>query len=90
MRVLRLLQGRLGNTKHDHRMDRCWLKGTEGDALHAVLCAAGFNIRWLLRALAQLGLAAILLTLTALAAWLTPTIRGRHRAQLDCGAMPRH
>ena len=80
----------IGHTKHDHRMDRCWLKGTEGDALHAVLCAAGFNIRWLLRALARLGLAAILLTLTALAAWLTPTIRGRHRAQLDCGAMPRH
>lgn len=34
-------------------MDRCWLKGIEGDALHAVLCAAGFNIRWLLRAIAH-------------------------------------
>jgi IS5 family transposase len=33
-------------------MDRCWLKGSEGDALHAVLCAAGFNIRWLMRAIA--------------------------------------
>ncbi|MEY2801711.1 MAG: hypothetical protein RL513_1296, partial [Pseudomonadota bacterium] len=33
-------------------MDRCWLKGQEGDALHAVLCAAGFNIRWLMRAVA--------------------------------------
>ena len=41
----------IGHTKHDHRMDRCWLKGSEGDALHAVLCAAGFNIRWLMRAL---------------------------------------
>ena len=41
----------IGHTKHDHRMDKCWLKGSEGDALHAVLCAAGFNIRWLLRAL---------------------------------------
>jgi len=41
----------IGHTKHDHRMDKCWLKGAEGDALHAVLCAAGFNIRWLLRAL---------------------------------------
>jgi hypothetical protein len=29
-------------------MDRCWLKGSKGDALHAVLCAAGFNIRWLM------------------------------------------
>jgi glycosyltransferase involved in cell wall biosynthesis len=34
-------------------MDRCWLKGSEGDALHAVLCAAGFNICWLLRAIAR-------------------------------------
>jgi IS5 family transposase len=41
----------IGHTKHDHRMDKCWLKGSEGDAMHAVLCAAGFNIRWLLRAL---------------------------------------
>lgn len=32
-------------------MDKCWLKGSEGDALHAVLCAAGFNICWVLRAL---------------------------------------
>jgi hypothetical protein len=34
-------------------MDRCWLKGSEGDALHAVLFAAGFNIRWLLRAITR-------------------------------------
>jgi transposase, IS5 family len=40
----------IGHTKHDHGMNRCWLKGSEGDALHAVLCAAGFNIRWLKRA----------------------------------------
>jgi hypothetical protein len=33
----------IGHIKHDHRMDKCWLKGSEGDALHAVLCAAGFN-----------------------------------------------
>lgn len=43
----------IGHLKADHRMDRCWLKGSQGDALHAVLCAAGFNIRWLLRALAE-------------------------------------
>ncbi len=46
----------IGHTKHDNGMDRCWLKGQEGDALHAVLCAAGFNIRWLLRAIVRLGL----------------------------------
>ena len=62
----------IGHTKHDNGMDRCWLKGSEGDALHAVLCAAGFNIRWLLRAVARLGLAAVFLCLRCMAAqaWL--------------------
>jgi len=32
-----------------------------------VLCAAGFNIRWLLRAIARLGLPGLLLALFALA-----------------------
>ncbi|MBQ0946196.1 hypothetical protein KAK07_22845 [Ideonella sp. 4Y16] len=48
-------------------MDRCWLKGSEGDALHAMLCAAGFNIRWLLRAVVRPGLYAACI----LASWLT-------------------
>jgi IS5 family transposase len=61
----------IGHTKADHRMDRCWLKGADGDALHAVLCAAGFNIRWLLRAIAKMGLAALLLALTAVALYAT-------------------
>jgi IS5 family transposase len=39
----------IGHLKADHRMNRCHLKGAEGDAIHAVLCAAGYNIRWLLR-----------------------------------------
>ena len=47
----------IGHAKHDHGMKRCWLKGAEGDALHAVLCAAGFDIRWLLRAIARRGIA---------------------------------
>jgi IS5 family transposase len=57
----------IGHTKADHRMDRCWLKGADGDALHAVLCAAGFNIRWLLRAIARLGLPGLLLAFFSLA-----------------------
>ena len=57
----------IGHTKSDNRMDRCWLSGSSGDALHAVLCAAGFNIRWLLRAIAAKGLAAFLLALSQLA-----------------------
>ena len=31
------------------------------DMLHAVLCAAGHNLRWLLRAMVRLGLKALLL-----------------------------
>ncbi len=40
----------IGHLKSDHRMARCWLKGAAGDALNAVLAAAGFNLRWLMRA----------------------------------------
>ena len=45
----------IGHAKADNRMDRCWLQGALGDALHALSCAAGYNIRWLLRAIARLG-----------------------------------
>lgn len=63
----------IGHVKQDHGMQRCWLKGSEGDALHAVLCAAGYNLRWLLRALARKGLKAFftpILCMAVLAAWL--------------------
>ena len=39
-----------------HRMQRCHLNGAECDALHAVLCAAGLNIRWLLRMIRKKGI----------------------------------
>ena len=45
----------IGHLKADHRMDCCHLKGETGDRLHAVLCAAGYNIRWLLRMIAKKG-----------------------------------
>jgi IS5 family transposase len=45
----------IGHLKQDHRMDRCHLKGELGDRLHAVLCAAGYNIKWLLRMIAKKG-----------------------------------
>ena len=47
----------IGHLKQDHRMDRCHLKGEMGDRLHAVLCAAGYNIKWLLRMIAKKGVA---------------------------------
>ena len=51
----------IGHTKSDNRMDRCWLKGAIGDALHALSCAAGYNIRWLLRAIVRLGIKQVFL-----------------------------
>lgn len=60
----------IGHLKHDNGMDRCWLKGQTGDALQAVLCAAGYNIRWLLRAIVRLGLKGLLLRLMAVLAML--------------------
>ena len=53
----------IGHLKSDCGMDRCWLKGATGDAVHAVLCAAGYNIRWLMRAIVRLGLRAVYLRL---------------------------
>jgi IS5 family transposase len=57
----------IGHLKADHRLGRCHLKGTLGDKLHAVLCAAGYNIRWLLRMIRAKGLRAFLRLLRAMA-----------------------
>lgn len=46
----------IGHLKQDHRMDLCHLKGSEGDAIHAILCAAGYNIKWLLRMIKKKGI----------------------------------
>ena len=50
----------IGHLKADHRMNRCHLRGADGDSLHAVLCAAGYNIRWLLRMIVKKGLSLFL------------------------------
>lgn len=39
----------IGHMKNDGRLTRCPLKGTGGDALFAVLCGCGHNIRMILR-----------------------------------------
>ena len=51
----------IGHLKADHRLERCWLQGALGDALHALICAAGYNIQWLLRAIVRLGLGPVFL-----------------------------
>jgi IS5 family transposase len=49
--------------KSDHRLDRCWLIGAIGDTLRAISCDAGYDLRWLLRAVPRLGMAPIVLRL---------------------------
>jgi transposase, IS5 family len=44
----------IGHVKAEHRMDRNYLKGHEGDRINAVLAAAGYNFSLLLRWLAEL------------------------------------
>ncbi len=46
----------IGHLKSDHRLDRCYLKGQTGDVIHAVLYAAGYNIKWLIRMILQKGI----------------------------------
>lgn len=58
----------IGHAKADHRMDRCWLQGAQGDALHALSCALGYNLRWLMRAVQARGLRALSWLLRLLAA----------------------
>jgi IS5 family transposase len=36
-------------------MDRCYLKGEQGDRLNAVLYAAGYNLKWLLSLITKKG-----------------------------------
>lgn len=44
----------IGHLKREHRMDRCRLKGIEGDQVNAILSAAGMNFGKLLKAASRL------------------------------------
>ena len=70
----------IGHLKSDHRLDRCWLQSALGDALHAISCAAGYNLRWLLRAIARLGIGPLFLCLLQMVLWLAPTPRASSSA----------
>jgi len=45
------IEPKIGHAEQDHRMGRCYLKGLVGDAMNAILAAAGVNLRKLLRLL---------------------------------------
>jgi hypothetical protein len=47
----KLLAVTIETAKSEHRMDRNYLKGEEGDKIKAILAGCGFNIRKLLRAI---------------------------------------
>lgn len=42
-----MLEAMIGHMKNDGALDRCYLKGTEGDMIHAMLCGVGHNLRLL-------------------------------------------
>jgi len=71
----------IGHLKSDNRMDRCWLQGSLGDALHTLGCAAGYNLRWLLRAIARLGIGALFLRLLQVA------LSQRRATDASCGTL---
>jgi len=50
------IEPEIGHMKNDGHLGRCYLKGSEGDAMNAILCASGHNLRKVingLRALAR-------------------------------------
>jgi IS5 family transposase len=54
MRRRAAIEPSIGHLKEDRRMERCRLKGTEGDKVNALLSAAGMNFSKLLAALGAL------------------------------------
>ena len=64
MRRRPAIEPAIGHAKSEHRMGRNYLAGAAGDAINAVLAAAGYNFRRLL-AWFSLLLSAIWIALTA-------------------------
>jgi IS5 family transposase len=63
----------IGHMKADGLLARNWLKGATGDALHALLCGAGHNLRMILRHLRVLCLPFIGWLIQAIAGISLPT-----------------
>ena len=59
------IEPEIGHMKTDGRLSRCFLKGTRGDAIFAVLCGCGHNIRKILAHLRAL-LAAVISVILAI------------------------
>ena len=63
----------IGHMKSDGLLDRKWLKGALGDAMHAVMCGAGHSLRMILAHLRVLLLAFVGLLAIAAASLLMPS-----------------
>ena len=86
LRRRQAIEPMIGHTKSDNRMDRCWLPGALGDALHALSCAAGYNIRWLMRAIARLAAKRLSLALIGPALYARFSVTGARSAALGAVA----
>lgn len=62
----------IGHMKADGLLAKNWLKGALGDALHALLCGAGHDLRMILRHLRVLCLALVAWIAFAASAAITP------------------
>ena len=62
----------IGHMKADGLLGKNWLKGADGDALHAILCGAGHNLRMILRRLRALNCAFIAWLMLALSVLIPP------------------
>jgi IS5 family transposase len=62
------IETEIGHMKSDGRLSRCPLKGTFGDAIFAVLCGCGHNIRKILTHMRALLAAMIVLLLASISA----------------------
>jgi transposase, IS5 family len=62
----------IGHMKADGLLCKNWLKGADGDALHAILCGAGHNLRMILRRLRALYYALIAWLMLALSVLIPP------------------
>lgn len=51
LRRRQVIEPWIGHMKQDEKLDRCYLKGTRGDQIHALLVAVGHNFRTILRKL---------------------------------------
>ncbi len=73
------IEPEIGHMKSDGRLARCTLKGTIGDAIFAVLCGCGHNIRKILAHLRAILTAILTVLFAAVSA-------GSHRHQTEIAA----